>query len=155
MSMLADEELCRLFRAAVVEERVTCVIETGTYNGLGSTKFVAESFPSCSSPRIFVTCEANYVSWREAKKNLARFSFVRPLWGLSVRLKQAIEFIRNDKVLINHRHYDDIFIDVVTDPIGFYTKECRGGLRRVRRRHLHMYFIDRIINYDGEGLLEK
>ncbi|MFH2138514.1 MAG: hypothetical protein ABII88_08395 [Candidatus Omnitrophota bacterium] len=155
MSMHASSELSQLLQDVVVEEKIKCVVETGTYQGLGSTTFIAESFPKSSPPEIFVTIETNWQSWREAKKNLLHFPFVKCLWGQSVRQKQALDFISNDEALINHRDYEDIFIDVVTNPVGFYTQECRGAIRKISIKNYPHYFFNKILNYDGEGLLEK
>ncbi len=44
MSMHGDERLKNLLEDVIREESFTHIIETGTYLGLGSTTFVAESF---------------------------------------------------------------------------------------------------------------
>ena len=101
MSMHANERLKNLLRAVMREESFNIVIETGTYLGLGSTTFIAESFPANRPPSSFITIEANWSAWRKARKNLARFPFISPLWGKSVPTEEALLFIRTDEMLLS------------------------------------------------------
>lgn len=157
MSMAASEELRSLLRDILKEGTVTHVLETGTFRGLGSTMFVSESFPVDHPPRIFVTIEANWVSWRQAKGNLRRFPFVKALWGRTVPVRKALAFIERDEALRNHREYPDIYIDDVANPVYFYSQEVAGRLRGsadVPKNLVRRYF-DRLVSYAGENLLEK
>lgn len=157
ISMHDSPELRQLLAEAIVRERIAHVIETGTFEGLGSTRFLAETFASTTVPRSFVTIEANWRSWRRARRNLRRFRFVRPLWGRSLHTSQALEFVETDECLREHGRYPDIFIDDVEDPVRFYRREILGELggvsKRLHRRVLREF--DRALYYQGEGLLER
>lgn len=155
ISMHDDKQLREALKSTIEQERINYVIETGTYQGLGSTTFVAESFQEDSPPRIFVTMEANWISWRRAKRNLSRFTFVRPLWGKSVETKEALTFIQNDDLLRNHQDYKDLFIDNIDDPIAFYSNEVLGklGSWRFRLANIIANLLFRAFNYQGEDLL--
>ena len=126
MSMHANERLKNLLRAVMREESFNIVIETGTYLGLGSTTFIAESFPANRPPSSFITIEANWNAWRKARKNLGRFPFISPLWGKSVPTEEALSFIRTDEMLANQQNYPDVYIDNTVDPIAFYSNETLG-----------------------------
>ena len=157
VSMHDSAELRGLLCDVIVRRRIEHVVETGTHEGVGSTRFVAESFPRDASLRTFVTIEAGWRSWRRAKRNLRRFPFVAPLWGQSLSLRTAIEFVEHDECIRQHERYPDVFIDDVDDPVGFYTRELKGGIggapRGLHRRL--MFAIDRWLRYSAEELLAK
>ena len=157
VSMHDSDELRSLLRGAIIRERIRHVVETGTHEGLGSTRFVAESFPSSARLGSFVTIEAGWKSWRRAKRNLRRFPFVTPLWGHTLPLRTAIEFVERDECIRHHERYPDVFIDDVEDPVAFYTRELQRGLDGVPRaihRRLQ-YAVDRRLRYSGEDLLAR
>lgn len=157
MSMSASERLRLLLIEVLTNEKISHVLETGTFQGLGSTKFVSEAFALRSPPQLFVTIETNWVSWRTAKHNLLKFPFVSPIWGTSVSLKRAQGFLQTDGVLHKHDDYPDIFIDNIIDPLTFYNDEIRGGLggNIDNRKDAICRFFDRIFSYAGDSLLEK
>ena len=121
--MQDDPVLMELLRRVIRERKFTHVLESGTYLGLGSTRFVAEAFPAESPPEIFVTLETSWELWRRAKANLFKFPFVRPVWGLTVKRAAALDFVRQDDFLKNHRQHPDVYIDNVDDPVAFYLNE--------------------------------
>ena len=157
MSMAAEEELVSALRKTLADEKITHVVETGTFCGLGSTRIVAEAFAAGSAPETFVTIEVNWESWRKAKSNLARFGFVKPLWGRTVELQSALRFLDADPALRDHRENTVVFIDDTEDPVRFYRNEVRGALGgvpvrpadRIRQR------FDRAFSYAGDDLLES
>lgn len=155
MPMHDDLDLQKLLRDIVTAEKFKYVVETGTFDGLGSTTLVAESFPKHLFPQTFVTIEADWKRWRQAMRNVKRFPFVKCLWGNSVEKKQAIDFIQKDDFLLNHEKYDDIFIDNLNNPVEFYTKEVLGELGKKGFRNPISYFFDRKNQYQGDGLLGK
>lgn len=157
VSMDDSDELRRLLRDAIVRFDIAHVVETGTHEGLGSTRFVAESFPPERQPKSFVTIEAGWKSWRRARRNLRPYPAVTPVWGHTLELRSAIEFVEQDECIQRHERYPDIFIDDVEDPVGFYTRELKGGLSTAPRGlHKRLAFaIDRRLRYEGEGLLAK
>lgn len=127
MSMTRDPDLEGLL-VRLARQPIQVIIETGTYNGLGSTKFIAEAFSHCSTLSKFYTCEVNYNIFNEAVKNLQPFSFIHCKYGSSVDLKEALDFVQNDTAIIDHQQFPDIFIDSVDDPVAFYSKELKGHL---------------------------
>jgi hypothetical protein len=155
-TMQGGEELRLLLKRTLDTERITHVLESGTYLGLGSTTWIAESFAASRSPDVFVTIEINWQNWRQARLNLRRFSFVRPLWGRTVTAKAALHFLENDNLLRNPDQYPEIFIDR-GDPLRLYREEVLGGNERVLDgpRILLRFVFDRFFSYAGEGLLEK
>lgn len=157
MSMAASERLRLLLRNVLASERISHILETGTYQGLGSTTFVSEAFPQESPPQLFITIEANMLSWQHAKCNLRRFPFVRPLWGKTVDMKRALEFLQADVVLQEHSKYPDIFIDDTDDPLQFYCNEIRGELggRTENPDNFIRRIFTRIFSYSGDNLLQK
>lgn len=157
VSMHDNDELRQLLRDAIVRYGIAHVVETGTHEGLGSTRFIAESFPRGTHPRSFVTIEAGWRSWRRARRNLRRFPAVTPVWGHTLDLRSAIEFVEGDECIRRHDRYPNVFIDDIEDPVGFYTRELKGGLSGMPRGlHKRLAFaIDRRLRYAGEGLLAK
>jgi len=157
MSMAASEELRSLLKDTIEKQKITHVLETGTYCGLGSTTFVSESFPSSNPPKLFVTIEVNWVSWRQAKQNLRRFPFVMPVWGKTVAVDRALQFLERDDVLRKHNEYPDIFIDDTRDPLRFYRNEILGALGGIPKNPMQLirWPLDRIFSNAGEDLLEK
>jgi len=156
ISMHESPELCALLRETIRRDPIQHVIETGTFEGRGSTRFLAEAFADTVLPTSFVTIEASWRSWRRAKRNLRRFPFVQPLWGHSLEPRQAREFVEQDECIRHHERYPDIFIDDVDDPVAFYTRELNGelaGRLRVFRRLQRA--IDRSLHYAGDELLVR
>ena len=157
ISMHDSAELRGLLRDVIAREHIAHVVETGTHEGLGSTRFLAESFPANAPPKSFITIEASWRHWRRAKRNLRRYPFVKAIWGQTLPLRAAIEFVERDDFIRDHERYPDIFIDDVEDPVRFYTKELRGELATARMgpRRQALRAVDRWLRYGGEGLLAK
>lgn len=155
MSMGASTHLKSLLDHVLAEENVSYVFESGTYLGLGSTKFIAEAFRKDEQPELFVTVEANWMSWRAAKRNLRCFPFVRPLWGRTVPADKALQFLHSDDVLRQHENYSDVFIDNIEDPLKFYTEEINGKLGVPSNRFQKVcQAVERPFVYAGDNLLE-
>jgi hypothetical protein len=155
ISMHEDTELRQLLQNVIREKKFTHVLESGTYLGLGSTRFVAEAFPIESPPKLFVTLEASWKNWRQAKTNLARFPFCRPVWGLTVKRDEALKFVYDDEFLKNHQKYEDVFIDDLTDPVAFYANELSGRLGQAGSQPGWREKLDRIFRWAGEDLLRR
>lgn len=155
-SMAASEKLSSSLKEILKKYKTTHVIETGTFRGLGSTTFVAESFPNDAPPELFVTIEVNWMSWRNAKFNLQRFPFVTSLLGRTVAIDKARQFLENDDVLRKHNEYPDIFIDNTQDPLKFYLNELEGALGRAPMNPIHFipWFFHQNFSKVNEGLLE-
>jgi hypothetical protein len=119
--MIEDPALLEHLRA--MRNDISVVIETGTHKGTGSTKFLAETL----APEVLHTVEVNLECFIEAKKNLARFPFVRPHWGCTVGIEHALRWMQNDPALLHPENYPDVWIDFMDDPIGNYSSEVRGS----------------------------
>ena len=158
--MLTSPALKSLIAEAVKEEGIEGVIETGTYDGAGSTRMLAEAFHEAGVlPKFFHTIEINLSRYRKARQNLSHFPFVECLWGRSVPADEAIQFVKNDSVLKHHEDYPDIFLDGSEDPVSFYIRECQGGVnwrKRLFRQHLNpFYHAMRLTKFKGDDLLRK
>ena len=127
VSMTMDKELQTLLEN-IAQKPISIMIETGTYNGLGSTTFLAKSFEQSPHLKTFYTIEVDPYSFGEARKNLAKFPKIECLYGSSVGLQEALDFVRQDEAIANHEKYTDIFIDDTEKPIEFYTRELAGLL---------------------------
>lgn len=128
MSMAEDPGLTASLVDLIRSENINVAIETGTYLGMGSTRFIAECLAQAQpGPKEFVTIEANYSNWRTARDNLTGYPFVKPLWGASVEVAEATAFIAGDDMLVNHQNYHGVYIDTLSDPVGMYTKEILGS----------------------------
>lgn len=160
MDMAADAVLRRELGGLLARYRIDIAIETGTFLGQGSTRMVAETMAASGSPKRFVTVEVNFANWCRAKENLRGFPFVDARWGLSVPLDRALEFLRNDEMLINHHRYPGIYIDNVVDPVGAYSRELLGAAAELERMPLaasseNIQFNGKDHLYDGDGLLAR
>lgn len=152
MSMAEDPGLTASLVDLIRSENINVAIETGTYLGMGSTRFIAECLAQAHpGPKEFVTIEANYSNWRTARDNLTGYPFVKPLWGASVRITEATAFIAGDDMLINHQNYHGIYIDTLTDPVGLYTREVQGDHRFAGGELVPPVSI----LWDGEDLLRR
>lgn len=109
------------------QNNITHIFESGTYNGTGSTTSLANAIEK-SGKKVtqFITVEINRQTYADARRNLQRYPFITPVWGLTVGFEQARKFIREDEVINNHAQYPDIFIDGIDNPAKFYLKEIDG-----------------------------
>ncbi len=84
---IAVDFICSEF---LIEE----IVETGTYDGLGSTKMFCEAGLKCGATvQSIECCEPNVL---EARKNLRQFNNVEIIHGLSVCKKDAIEWMEQN-----------------------------------------------------------
>lgn len=159
--MSDDPELQHLLQKIISENEIEGVVETGTYDGLGSTTTLAEAFrTSAMTPNFFYTCDINLSKFKKARKNLAPYPFVSCLWGRSVKLDEAIEFMSHDDMLNHHEKYPDIFIDGAENPVSFYLAECKRGFMSHKRAigyfmRAPFFRLLGIAKYQGEDLLRR
>jgi hypothetical protein len=109
-------------------ESIEIIIESGTYNGLGSSTSIAIAFQNSKKLEKFYTCEVDLQSYREAKYNLSKFPFVKCCLGTSVSKNEAIQFIKSDQAIRHHEDYPEVFIDDTHNPVDFYINEIKGHL---------------------------
>jgi hypothetical protein len=126
--MSDDPALVAAIDAAIRTYGTRVAIETGTFEGTGSTRIIAESLRRSGDPITFVTMEVSFDNWYIAYQNLRQFLFVDCRWGCSVDRAEAIEHVRKDAAIIDHHKYPDIYIDDIDDPIRFYSNELNGAL---------------------------
>lgn len=158
VDMSADPILNRELAGLVARHKIDVAVETGTFLGTGSTRFVAEALVAAGSPKRFVTLEVNFANWCRARANLRPYPFVDGRWGLSVPLQRALDFLRDDEMLINHHRYPNIYIDNVSDPVAAYSRELLGQATELEGAPLaaagsEIRFNGRDFLYDGDDVL--
>jgi predicted O-methyltransferase YrrM len=127
VSMASDELFLRTLDKVFTENPKVDILESGTYLGMGSTTSLAASLiRNKAKVNKFFTIEADFDLFRQASQNLKKFDFITPIWGLSVSVKEAADFIAKDEAIKNHEKYPDVFIDEIDDPTAFYTNEIEG-----------------------------
>ena len=159
MDMAHDPALRAQLIALIASRRIDVAIETGTFLGLGSTRFVCEAFRAVAPPRRFVTIEVNFVNWCRARANLRGYGFVDCRWGRSVALDRAVAFLRDDPMLRDRADLD-IFIDNDADPAAAYAREISGAAAELEAVPLAqdtaaMAEAMRPLLFDGEDLLAR
>jgi hypothetical protein len=114
--------------------RIKAVIETGTYQGTGTTQIVIEAVkkmfkehPKISKKPAAYTIEASEKNYLIAKNNLKQHDWITVIHGCSLDLGDCKKFIEEDDAILHHEDYPDIFIDS-HEPVDFYTKEIAGQL---------------------------
>jgi|GEM_PF-1294819 len=124
--------LAAVLKGTTGKLRPKVIVETGTHHGLGSTQFLIKSIEKFKweNPRAdnveIITIEIDEQNFLIAQSNLKDHSFIKVIHGCSVDADKAREFIENDKMILEHEKYPDIFIDSLDDPVGFYLHEIQG-----------------------------
>lgn len=129
ISMSSKEDFTKALNRLFEENNIEYIFESGTFNGTGSTtKLANAAIVNNRQIKQFVTVERSKRFFQEAQKNLAQFAFITPVWGLTVNVAEAKEFVKQDDAINNHEKYPDIFIDNTTSPRKFYLDELDGRL---------------------------
>lgn len=129
-----DPELINyLIGILATSPRPMAIVETGTYLGTGTTEIVAKAvnrmmlrYKFKKRPKMY-TIEASYKNYVIAKQNLEKYKWIEAIHGCSLDIEECCKFIKNDKAILEHEKYPDLFIDS-NDPVSFYTREIRGRL---------------------------
>ena len=128
-NMITDDEFIESMSKIIKKEDIQYVFESGTYFGTGSTLTLAKLFVDNNKlPANFITVEANLEYYKTAKKNLAKYKFIEPVFGLSVDYLEAVKFLVSDDIFNNLEKYPDIFIDHIRNPQHFYLQEIMIGI---------------------------
>jgi len=99
--MLTDKKYSINLNTSLFEETVNSlitngnideIIETGTFNGLGSTTIFAKTKIKT------ISIECSYNNYQEAKQNLKYFKNVELYFGTSLNIEDMIEFIEGDDI---------------------------------------------------------
>jgi hypothetical protein len=128
MHMEDHPELRALLDRIIKDTPIEVAIETGTYLGTGSTRFIADAFVRVREPTVFYTIEANHEAAMTARKNLAPYAFVVPIWGSSVDNHVAEQWLKQDEALAHPERYPDIWTDHMSNAVEHYAAEVRGSV---------------------------
>ena len=129
ISMSSESYFINALDSLFKNNNIEYVLESGTFNGLGSTTTLAKSLiKNKSNIKEFFTIEIDKKYNKLAKKNLQSFSFITPICGLSVSFDAAKQFIETDEAINFHEKFPDIYIDDIIDPKAFYLNEINGNL---------------------------
>lgn len=106
----------------IEENKIEEIIETGTFNGLGSTMVFAKTGIKVQ------TIESCLSSFFAAKENLKNYSNVTLHHGSSLKISEMIDFIDNDDFYFSPEIKEkNISVDGGNDdPKDFYKKEVNG-----------------------------
>lgn len=123
------------FKAVVSELVKNCdeVVETGTFQGNGSTKIFAET------GKYVFTMECNAVNHQIASQNLMQYHNVAPFHALSLRREDLIRFLMDEKFDLQ-TNYDSAY------PKTFY-------MREIGERVLFENGLDLFCNNDRKQLI--
>jgi hypothetical protein len=117
------DSLARVFK------RKTCpgvVIETGTYEGMGTTEMVRQAISQTDQETPVFTIEAHRENFRKAKDNLDIYENISVVYGFSVGKEEALNFIGSDLILKEHDRFPEVHIDGGQDPSGYYKFEINS-----------------------------
>jgi hypothetical protein len=146
---------------AIADVRPAVAIETGTYDGEGSTQLLIDTFGP-NPPSSLYTIECSTELYTLAKQRLAVYPFVHCIHGLSVKRAEAIAHIRQDPWL----EYPDAAPNLygeMPNPQQFYTAEVNcpnektldeDCLRTLLRKHKDQPLLVVLDSCGGTGLLE-
>lgn len=129
IEMIADAGFISIMADIIKNENIQYVFESGTYLGTGSTQTLANLFINNNKiPSKFITVETNFDYFKTARKNLAQYKFIEPVFGLSVDYLEGVKFLVNDEIFNNLEKFDGVYIDHVANPQQGYLKEIMIGV---------------------------
>lgn len=143
VSMSSDGDFIKALEDLFERNAISHILESGTFLGLGSTKLLAETIVRLKKPPpVFYTIEVDLALYKKACKNVAKYNFIKPLWGLSVRSEDAVAYIKTDEAIRHHERYEDVYIDDIKDPVTFYLNEINGHLSKLyyKKNRLIQFF---------------
>lgn len=108
---LKTEEFRSVIADLLEKNQIDEIIETGAYQGDGSTKVFAET------GRYVFSIEANYNNWLAASSNLEQYPNVCMIHGLSLKREDLIKQLLNEPFEMIGTNYDSDY------PKTFYMKE--------------------------------
>ncbi len=153
ISMSKDANFKNMVSQILKTKTVKSILESGTFNGLGSTTMLAEIVKSNSiTLNHFYTLEVEEYIFKQAVSNLKPFNFVKPIWGMSLSKQDCLNFIEKDEAINNHENYAEVFIDSLINPKEFYTNEIKGNLSHKAVHTKSMK--DKIVSFFGPRFTE-
>ena len=127
--MIADDDFIKAMTGIIRSENIQFVFESGTYLGTGSTTTLADLFVANNKlPTKFITVEGNLDYHKTAKKNLEKYKFIEPVFGLSVDYLEAVRFLVNDEIFSNLDKYPEVYIDHTNNAQHGYLQEIMIGV---------------------------
>lgn len=116
------EKFRKLIEELIITHQIEQIIETGSFDGLGSTKIFAETGLSVKS------LECNYAHYLTAKQNLSEYPNAEIINGFSLNKQLMIDFIKNDGFLDDEEYYkqNNILSDNKNNK-KFYTWELKNN----------------------------
>ena len=124
--ILFDENIMSLLKSIV--NNIEIIIESGTFDGLGSTTFLSEIFKNSNTLEKLYTIEVDNRIYIKARKNLKKYPFVECLNGLTLKYQDCIDFMKKDEYVNNHENIDFIHGDdfINNDAFLSYKLELEG-----------------------------
>lgn len=113
-----------------IKDNIEIIIETGTFDGLGSTTMLAEIFKNSETLQKFYTIEVDNRIFLRARRNLKKYPFIECFNGLSINYKECVEFMENDNFIKNYNDINFLYGDDVIggDAINTYKLELQGSI---------------------------
>jgi hypothetical protein len=108
---LKTEEFRSVISELLESNQIDEIIETGAYQGDGSTKVFAET------GKYVFSIEANYVNWLKSSENLEKYPNVCMIHGLSLKREDLIKQLLDEPFEMIGTNYDSDF------PKTFYMRE--------------------------------
>lgn len=150
------EKFRKLIKELLISYQFEQVIETGSFDGLGSTKIFAETNLSVKS------LECNFVHYLTAKQNLLEYPNVEIINAFSLNKKDMIDFIKTDDFLSDEEYYNEN--NILSDNknnVDFYIWELNNYSFNTTKENVLLNLIDNDIKQlifldsaGGVGFLE-
>ena len=125
-------ELANDIKEIFLNNKIDRAIETGTYNGIGTTKIIIESIIESKQFTNFTTIESNYQFYQQAKKNLDELGYLRyvnPILGCSLPFNKLLS-IHQIRELLERFKDSKVYIDAPwNEALNFYSNETPKNCR--------------------------
>jgi len=148
------EVLVKIFKNK--KNKCEVALESGTFEGLGTSTLIANAIIEAKREDdiLFYTLEAKDWVYKVAKKNLEKYNFIQPLYGLSVGMEEALDFISNDEMIKHPENYPDIIGDAEDSKLEwFYRTEIYSCFKDNPNPPIERMFEDLIPRYKDRNLL--
>ena len=130
-----------LIKELIKNYQIEQVIETGSFDGLGSTKVFAETGLSV------ISLECNFVHYLTAKQNLSEYTNVKLINGFSLNKKDMINFIKTDSFLLDKDYYDNN--NILSDNknhVDFYIWELNNNSENTTEENILLNLVNNNTN---------
>ncbi|MDX2188501.1 MAG: hypothetical protein SFY32_01445 [Bacteroidota bacterium] len=157
VSFIEDPDFIVSLNSCFATQKISTIIESGTFNGQGSTLFLIKLCEKYQWPNKFITIENNFYNFLSASKFLKIYPKVHLIWGCSVNQSKALKNLENDNFLRYHEKYPDIYIDSLDNPLDFYKNEINGALNTTKLmwKEKIIKFLYQALGFPKQNILEK